>query len=175
MSPDASEFAVDNRLSKTLLITYTTANGVSGSVNYPITIINDVRSIAMHSTNHKVSYNLNESLDLTNAEIKITRAVGTADVIALTDSMVSGFASNVEIASLPLTVSYTENGITKTTSYNIEVKDTVTQIVLQNPPSIAKYGEELDLSGTTIEITKGSGPATENVTTSMITGYDKNT
>ena len=175
MSPSATEFGASTTLNKTLVIKYT-KDGKTGIVNYPITIINDVRTIGMHSTNHKTKYNVNDTLDVTNAEILVTRAVGTPEVIQVTKDMVSGFNSSVENESLLLTVSYTENGITKTTNYNVSVTDTVTGIALKGTtPSVSKYGEELDLTGVTIEVTKGSGKDTVNVTNSMISGFDKNT
>ena len=174
MSPADSDY-IDNKLTKTLVITYT-KDGKTGTANYPITIINDVQSIAVHSTNHKVAYNVNETLDVTNLEILITRATGTPEVIPVTSAMVSGFSSTSENTALPLTISYTENGITKTTSYNVSVTDTVTAISLNGTnPDKVKYGEDLDLSGVTIAVTKGSGTTTENVTSSMISGFDKNT
>ena len=175
MSPVASEFGADNTISKTLKITYT-KDGKTGTVNYPITIINDVQTITVHSTNHKVDYNVNDTLDVTNLEILVTRAVGTPEVKQVSKDMVTGFNSTSENTALPLTISYTENGITKTTNYNVSVKDTVTSISLNGTnPSKVKYGEELDLSGVTIEVTKGSGTTTINVEASMISGFDKNT
>ena len=173
MSP--TSYDSTNKVDKTLTIEYTEGT-VTKTINYPITIVNDVRTIGMHSTNHKTKYNVNDTLDVTNAEILVTRAVGTPEVIQVTKDMVSGFNSSVENESLPLTVSYTENGITKTTNYNVSVTDTVTGIDLKGTtPSASKYGEELDLTGVTIEVTKGSGKDTVKVTSSMISGFDKNT
>ena len=48
MSPNASEYGADYTLSKTLKIEYT-KDGVTGTVNYPITIVNDVKSITIHT------------------------------------------------------------------------------------------------------------------------------
>ena len=163
-----------NKVSKTLVITYT-KDGETGTVNYPIEIINDVKSITVHSTNHKTEYNVNDTLDLTNLEILVTRATGTDEVISDTSKFtVTGFNSATENTSLPLTVSYEENGITKTTTYNVTVKDSVTSIEVKNPPTTVKYGEELDLSGTTIDIVKGSGNSNTAVLSSMISTFDKN-
>ena len=173
MSPDATAFGTNTTLNKTFTITYT-EGGVTETISYPITIVNDVRSIAMHTT-PKTSYNVNEALDVTGGEILVTRATGTPEVISITDSMVSGFSSNTENTSLPLTVSYTENGITKTTTYDVSVVDTVTSIDVQNAPTVVKYGESLDLTGVTIDIVKGSGTTSTSVTSSMISGFDSNT
>ena len=172
MSPDVTSF-VDNKYSKTLKILYT-EDEATKTVNYPITIINDIKSIAMHTTPTKTKYNVNDTLDVTNGEIKIVRAVGNPEIKTITSNMVSGFDSSKENTKLPLTVSYTENEITKTTTYNVSVEDQVTAIkISQTPKTSYKYNEELDVSTGKIEITKGSGTTTIPMTPSMVTGYDK--
>ena len=172
MSPDVTSF-VDNKYSKTLKILYT-EDEATKTVNYPITIINDIKSIAMHTTPTKTKYNVNDTLDVTNGEIKIVRAVGNPEIKTITSNMVSGFDSSKENTNLPLTVSYTENGIRKTTTYNVSVEDQVTAIkIVQAPKTGYKYNEELDVSTGKIEITKGSGTTTIPMTPSMVTGYDK--
>ena len=172
MSPDVTSF-VDNKYSKTLKILYT-EDEATKTVNYPITIINDIKSIAMHTTPTKTKYNVNDTLDVTNGEIKIVRAVGNPEIKTITSNMVSGFDSSKENTNLPLTVSYTENGIRKTTTYNVSVEDQVTAIrINQTPKTSYKYNEELDVSTGKIEITKGSGTTTIPMTASMVTGYDK--
>ena len=172
MSPDVTSF-VDNKYSKTLKISYT-EDEATKTVNYPITIINDIKSIAMHTTPTKTKYNVNDTLDVTNGEIKIVRAVGNPEIKTITSNMVSGFDSSKENTNLPLTVSYTENGIRKTTTYNVSVEDQVTAIkIVQAPKTGYKYNEELDVSTGKIEITKGSGTTTISMTASMVTGYDK--
>ena len=172
MSPDVTSF-VDNKYSKTLKISYT-EDEATKTVNYPITIINDIKSIAMHTTPTKTKYNVNDALDVTNGEIKIVRAVGNPEIKTITSNMVSGFDSSKENTKLPLTVSYTENGITKTTTYNVSVEDQVTAIrINQTPKTSYKYNENLDVSTGKIEITKGSGTTTIPMTASMVTGYDK--
>ena len=172
MSPDVTSF-VDNKYSKTLKISYT-EDEATKTVNYPITIINDIKSIAMHTTPTKTKYNVNDALDVTNGEIKIVRAVGNPEIKTITSNMVSGFDSSKENTKLPLTVSYTENGITKTTTYNVSVEDQVTAIrINQTPKTSYKYNENLDVSTGKIEITKGSGTTTIPITPSMVTGYDK--
>ena len=172
MSPDVTSF-VDNKYSKTLKISYT-EDEATKTVNYPITIVNDIKSIAMHTTPTKTKYNVNDTLDVTNGEIKIVRAVGNPEIKTITSNMVSGFDSSKENTNLPLTVSYTENGIRKTTTYNVSVEDQVTAIkIVQAPKTGYKYNEELDASTGKIEITKGSGTTTIPMTASMVTGYDK--
>ena len=86
---------------------------------------------------------------------------------------VTGFVSNVEDTNLPLTVEYTENGVTKSATYNVSVQDSVTSVVIvTTPKQNYKYDEPLDVTGGEIEITKGSGTQTIPMTASMITEAD---
>ena len=173
MSPNASEYGADYTLSKTLKIEYT-KDGVTGTVNYPITIVNDVKSITIHTIPTKVSYNVNETLDVTAGEIKVTRATGTPEIIPMTNSMVTNFDSTKENTALKLNVEYTENGVTKTADYTVTVKDSVKKITLKTTPKTDyKYNDEIDISTGVITVESGSGTKDIQVTESMITGYDK--
>ena len=173
MSPLASEFT-NNKLDKQVTLKYT-EDGKEGNIDYLVTIVNDVKEVSMNAT-PKTSYNIGESLDLTNGKITIKRATGTDEVIDLTDPRVTvtGFDSSAENTSLTIMVTFTENGITKQTSYEVSVIDTVTKVELGTSPRTSyKYNEELDLTGATIKVTKGSGEETVQITESMVTGYDK--
>ena len=173
MSPNASEYGADYTLSKTLKIEYT-KDGVTGTVNYPITIVNDVKSITIHTIPTKVSYNVNETLDVTAGEIKVTRATGTPEIIPMTNSMVTNFDSTKENTALKLNVEYTENGVIKTADYTVTVKDSVKKITLKTTPKTDyKYNDEIDISTGVITVESGSGTKDIQVTESMITGYDK--
>ena len=175
MSPNASEYGADYTLSKTLKIEYT-KDGATGTVNYPITIVNDVKSIDIHTTPTKVSYNVNETLDVTDGEIKVTRATGTPEIIPMTNQMVTNFDSTKENTASKLNVEYTENGVTKTTDYTVSVKDSVKKITLNTTPKTDyKYNDEIDVSTGIITVESGSGTKDIQVTESMITGYDKTT
>ena len=174
MSPTSEEYGSGNTVSKTLTFKYTTQNGVTGTVDYPITIKDYIKSITMHTTPTKTKYNVNDALDVTNGEIKIIKASGIAEIKELTEEMVSGFDSSKENTALPLTVSYTENGITKTTTFTVSVEDQVTAIRINKTPKTKyKYNENLDVTTGQLEITKGSGTTTIPITSNMVTGYDK--
>ena len=161
------------KVNKKLTIEYS-EGGVTKSIDYPITIINDVKSIAVQDPATKTTYNIGDTLDVTGLSISVTRATGTTEVITVTPDMVTGFDSSKENTNLSLTISYTENGITKTTTYEVSVVDSVKSITINGTPqSEVKYGEELDLSKIKLDVTKGSGTTQETVTDSMISGYDK--
>ncbi len=123
----------------------------------------------------KLVYNVNQTLDKTVGSVRVTRAVGN-EVVNLDDSRITiiGFNSAVENPSLALTVKFTENGTDRTTSYNVEVVDSIISIRVKTPPRTTyKYNEELDVTGGVLEVTKGSGKSNVQMTKAMLQGYDK--
>ena len=173
MNPTISEYGKDNKLSKTLTLKYTAKNGVTGTTSYPITIANTIQSVTIDTLPTKVKYNIKDTLDTTGGKLKITRATGKAETIDITKDMVSGFDSSKENTKLPLTISYTENGITKTTTYTVSVEDPITSMTLKTTPKTEyKYGEPLDISKGVITIVRPSGPEDKQITKEMVTGYD---
>ena len=171
MSP--ASYDASNKLTKPVVVSYT-EGGKTETINWEVTIINDIQGITVVSTDHKTSYNVNDPLDTNKLQISVTRAVGTPSIIDVTDDMVGGFDSSEETTGLPLTITYEENGITQTTTYNITVADSVTGISIKTPPKDKyKYNEELDLSGAKITVTSGKGTKDIDITKDMITGYDK--
>ncbi|MCI9087519.1 MAG: hypothetical protein HFJ32_03060 [Clostridia bacterium] len=169
MTATEDEYKANNhKISKVLKLNYNKDGVAATEVEYPIEIINDIKSIAI-STVPKQDYNIGDTLDVTNGEILVTRAVGTEN-IAIVDTMVDGFDTTVEHKDLSLKVEYTENGITKETNYTIQVKDDVSSVTLKTTPKTDYlYGEPLDISGGELEITRPSGNVTIPVTMDMIT------
>ena len=173
MNPTISEYGKDNKLSKTLTLKYTAKNGVTGTTSYPITIANTIQSVAIDTLPTKVKYNIKDTLDTTGGKLKITRATGKTETIDITKDMVSGFDSSKENTKLPLTISYTENGVTKTATYTVSVEDPITSMTLKTTPKTEyKYGEPLDISNGVITIVRPSGPEDKQITKEMVTGYD---
>ena len=173
MNPTISEYGKDNKLSKTLTLKYTAKNGVTGTTSYPITIANTIQSVAIDTLPTKVKYNIKDTLDTTGGKLKITRSTGKSETIDITKDMVSGFDSSKENTKLPLTISYTENGVTKTTTYTVSVEDPITSMTLKTTPKTEyKYGEPLDISKGVITIVRPSGPEDKQITKEMVTGYD---
>ena len=171
MSP--TNYDNTNKVSKTLKIEYT-EDGKTGTVNYPIEIINSLKSISLNGT-PKTSYNVNESLE-TGLSITVNREDGNTETISVTPDMISGFDTTTE-GSKTATISYTENGVTKTTNLNYTVADSVTGITLKTKPSKTeyKYQEPLDITGGKITVSKGSGTQDIEIAEGMVSGYDKTT
>ena len=167
MSPAASEYT-NNKLSKTLKITYT-EDGKTETINYPIEIVNKVQSITIKGT-PKTSYNVNEALD-NNIIITIHRQTGEDEDVTVTSSMIPSFDTTTETSGTPRSsdIEYTENGITLRVPYTYTVIDEVSNINVNTQPTNAtKYGEDVDLTGVTIDVVKGSGTTTIPVTNDMI-------
>ena len=175
MSPAESEYGINHKVTKNLTIKYE-ENGTQKTATYEIEIINKITSIKMHTT-PKTNYNVNDTLDVTNGEILVTRQTGEPEVKEITQDMVTGFDSSKENTKLPLKVTYTENGETKETSYEVSVKDSVTSISIKANPSKTeyRYGESLDLTGATISVVKGSGTTDIPITDNMVSEYDPTT
>ncbi len=169
MTTTEDEYKANNhKISKVLKLNYNKDGITATEVEYSIEIINDIKSIAI-STVPKQDYNIGDTLDVTNGEILVTRAVGTEN-ITMVDTMVSGFDTTAEHKDLSLKVEYTENGITKETNYTIQVKDDVSSVTLKTTPKTDYlYGEPLDISGGELEITRPSGNVTIPLTMDMIT------
>ena len=160
-----STYGDTNKESKTLLIKYQ-EDGIQKQENYTIDIINDVKQIAIQGTAQS-QYNINDQLQ-PGLSILVTRASGVPEAITVTNSMLTNFSTATE-GTRTATITYTENGITKTTTFVYTVKDTVTSISVKNGPTNAtKYGEDIDLTGVTIDVVKGSGTTTIPVTKNMI-------
>ena len=86
--------------------------------------------------------------------------------------MISGFESKKE-GTQTIKVSY--KGFES--SFNVNIKDTIKAISMASMPNKTsyKYGEDIDITGTTINVVKTSGVYTINVTKDMISGYSPNT
>ena len=167
MSPAVSDYT-NNKINKTLKITYT-EEGKTGTINYPIEIINKVQTITIKGT-PKTTYNVNEALD-NNITITIHRQTGADEDVTVTTSMIPSFNTTTETSGTPRSsdIEYTENGTTVKVPYTYTVTDTVTNINVNTQPTKAtKYGENADLTGATIDVVKGSGTTTIPVTKDMI-------
>ena len=127
----------------------------------------------------KITYKYNEELDLSDAKITITMASKPNEptTIAVTPSMISGY-NKTQVGAQTVTITYTDNeNNVHTQTFGVRVEDSIKTITLENNnfKTNYKYGENLDLSGLTLKVTKESGEiSTVAVTTGMISGYNPN-
>ena len=113
---------------------------------------------------------LGEDLDLTNATVsKVMYSGEHAETTPVTGAMISGFDKNVEG---PQTVVVTYYG--KETSVVVNVTDKTTGISMNTNPDKTEYtqGENIDVTGATLNVTKASGIKVIPITKEMISGYD---
>ena len=140
-------------------------------------IIKNITGIKVVKEPNKTNYVKGENLNLEGVEIALECEDGTTGVIEVTKDNFAGYDANIE-GEQTITVSYTIEEITYTTTFTVNVRNDVAGIEVTKAPDKTSYvkGEELDLSG--IEVTA----TFEDETTEVIelpedkfTGYDKNT
>ena len=94
---------------------------IAYSAEQPITVQRVLSSIAITTQPTKITYYKNENLDLAGMVVKATFNSGATSVVTgWTTSPASG-AALPTLGSQAVTVSYTENGVTKTTTFTVQV------------------------------------------------------
>lgn len=142
------------------------------STKQPITVEIEVvlESIAVTTPPTKVAYYVGDTLDLTGMVVTATYSDGTTAVV--TNGCVFDPANGtvLQLGQNSVSISYTENGVTKTTSQSISVEEVVLEyIAVTTIPSKIAYreGERLTLTGMVVTATYSDG-STRDVT-SLIT------
>ena len=109
----------------------------------------EAASIAMKTSPTKTTYIEGQDLDLSGAAITVTYDNGTTADMPVTSGMVSGYNKN-QIGVQNVTVSYAENGVTKTTGFSVTVQaKSLTGIAVTSPPAKTEYieGQFFDKTG----------------------------
>ena len=156
---------------QTITITY---EGIQKTVDLMVT--NNAVSMTLDYTNGKLTYKYGEPLDISNLTLNVTYEDGTTGLVAVTESMVTGFNSNVVTNAQTLTV--TLNGLTQT--YQIKIIDYVKEIKVTKPKKETyKIGESNDLTdGYLVEkyaSGKVSSPIKLDESNVVIKGFDTKT
>ncbi len=167
-------FDSNHKVIKTVQVNYE-----GKKATFTIEITNKIIAITMENM-PKTQYKVKEELDLTTdgttvGTIKVTRQNKETESIKLNDAnvQVTGFDSTKENRNLSLTVTYTENLITQTTHYTIQIIDNVIDVVIEHTPKTQyKYAESLDVSNGTLKITRDSGEESIPMTEDMVTEPD---
>lgn len=139
---------------------------------FEVTVVDEITSITMKSNPAKSVIIKGQDLDLTDAKITTSYLSGKAEVIDITNEMVSGYNKEI-LGEQTITVTYE----TFTTTFKVTVIDEVVSITLKSAPTKTqyKYGEELDLDGSKITVVASSGEQIDaDVTPSLVSGYNKN-
>lgn len=170
---DEAEFASSDTITKHVKVTYT-FQGKSASVQFDITITDNMESIAMGTSPDKLKYQLNESAwDLTAkadvedqaADIIVTYQSGRTKTVKLETTMLSPDISDLTSAvgqHKEVTVTYGQDKDHQdlTTEFYIDVEDGISSIVIDTSAFTKNeynYGEEVDLSQITITVNYAGG------------------
>ena len=145
-----------------------------------------IQSIKIKKLPNKVSYNLNEDLNLEGGMIEVSYLDGTKEEIPMTDSSVTitGYDKQ-RTGTQTLTVNYKNKLATFSVTVKEETDDdgndevTITKISVKTRPTKTSYkvGEELNLEGGILEVTYSDGSVEEVPLTDSkvkISGYDNN-
>ena len=157
-----------NKLGKqTITVTYK-----NKQTTYEVNVKDYILDINIVKPN-KLVYKIGETIDLTGGTVNIVMASETAtSPVAMTNSevQIQGFDSSSEGAKL-IRITYKE--FTKT--FGITVVDNLSNIIIKTLPTKLnyRYGENLDVTGGTIEVIKESGASQIiNITKDMVSGYN---
>lgn len=105
-------------------VTYTDGNGVTVTATQPVTITHKLVSIAVTSNPTKTTYEYGDTLATAGLVVKATY---TDNTTATVTGSCSPTALNT-VGSQAITVTYSENGVTKTTSFSVTVnRKTITE------------------------------------------------
>ena len=139
---------------------YYAENDYTFSTTQAITV-RQLSSIAITTPPTKVDYAPSDALDLTG--IVVTATYNDEYTRVVTDSCTFNPADGTTLTSsdTSVTVTYTEDGITKTATQNISVRELLS-ISVTNPPTTTVYtdGDTLDLTGIEVTATYDGGITT---------------
>ena len=171
---------------QTVTVTYV-EDGVTQTTTYRITVNEPqvvppepavtLSSIAITSQPRKTEFVIGDILDTTGLVVTATYSDGTTKDVT-SSVLFSGY--NMQTAGTQtVTISYTEDSVTKTTSYQITVNNpqpvaTVSSIAITSQPTKISYvtGEDLDTTGMVVTATYSDGTI-RIVTDYTVSGYDK--
>ena len=148
---------------KAITVSYT-EGGITKTTSFTVTVVKKtLSSLSVTTKPAKTTYTVGETLDTSGMIVRATYSDdSTANVTGYTCSPT---ALNTEGTKL-ITVSYTEGGITKTTSFTVTVvKLTLTGIAVKTMPTKTKYnvGDSFNQSGLTLTATYSNG-STKTIT-----------
>ena len=140
------------------------------TATFTVTVVDYATGIEMKNIPAKTSYKYGEDIDVAGGKINIVKASGAKEEITLAADMVSGYNKN-QLGEQTITVTYLE----MTTTFKVNVVDYAVAIEIKSLPTKVEYkvGEELDVTGGVLKVTKASG-AEEDVpfAEDMISGFD---
>ncbi|MBD5131383.1 MAG: hypothetical protein HDT28_02135 [Clostridiales bacterium] len=161
---------------QTVTVTY---EGKTATFDITVTSDRALSSIEITQNPTVTEYMVGEDLDLTGLVVTAVYDNNTDRVINVTLDMVSGY-DKTAAGKQTLTVTYTEDGVTKTADFEVTVTPvkTLTRIELVKRPDKTNYllGEDLDLTGISVKayFSDNTNKAI-SVTSAMVSGFDSTT
>ena len=129
------------------------------------------------TSNFKKLYQKDEALDVSGGKITVTYDNGKTAVKDITADMVSGFDAEAVDGQKTLTITYTENEVSKTAEYTVTVSETelsVTGISASGYKTEYYVGDAFDASVGKITVTYNDGATTDEIglAAAEIMGFD---
>ena len=155
-----------------LKVTYTSEDNKKYEGYFKVTVGEDYIKDTKFVAPTKKEYRIGDTIDLAGGSITEIYASGKlGNKYELTNSMISGFNSTTP-GTKQITVTFNN----KKYNYSITVKDKTLGISIKTLPNKLEYkkGENIDLTGATLNVVKESGTTTIKITANMVSGYDKN-
>ena len=121
----------------------------------------------------KVEYEYGDDIELTGGKVSIIMASGAiSESTVMTGAMITGYNPKAE-GTQTIKVEY--KGLQG--NFQVKVEDKIKGISVNTEPDKTeyKYGENLDITGATIDVVKSSGITTIPVTPNMISGFSATT
>ena len=121
---------------KTSITVSYSEGGVTKTATTPVTVNNPLSSIAVTTSPNKTAYAVGENFDPDGVVVTATYLDGTTKTI--TDYTVQD-GNNLPTGKASVIISYTEDGVTKTTSVPISVVNPLVSIAVTTPPNKTVY------------------------------------
>ena len=137
-------------------------------VSYTIHVANVLSSIEITTEPTKKSYYVGDEADYSGIAVTANYNDNTSAEIAADKLNFSGFDSSEAVAEQAITVSYTENDVTKTASYNVEIKAATTLYDIDVTAAADANGNSVTVEGSKEKAEEGD-EITLNV--NLATGY----
>jgi predicted CoA-binding protein len=141
--------------SQTVTVSYTEGDVTkTATFNVSITANRTLSLIAITAPPTKIAYTVGESLDTTGMAVTATYSDGSTAPVPVTGYTTSGSNNAAVAASQPVTVSYTEGGVTKTATFNVSIS-----AVPSSPAGIGYYWvneDELQINANSTVSSTGS-------------------
>ena len=160
---------------KTVTVSYTEGS-ITKTASFSVIIkAIELSSIAVTTKPTTTTYYVGQSFN--SAGMKITAAYNNNSTKDVTSNVkTTGFDSST-VGTKTITVSYTENGITKTTGFSVTIlAKTVTELKVTAPIKKEYYvGESFDKSGLIVKATYNDETTTDVTNSASLSGFDSKT